>query len=518
VTDGTVTPLAGTQPLAARAAALARKVPHRLRERPFWLIQTGVLAVTALHILAELWADAVVAGVHPALHHVPVILYLAPIAYASLRYGIEGAFLTGVWAALLTLPNILVFHAQHLEWLTELVYVGVVISAGVIMAVPVERERRQRQHAEATSRRLGLLNEIATLTLTADTDRALHGSLASLVAVLDLDAACVAVAAPEDPTTLSTLARHPVGAGAEAVDACLAHLDPPRDTGRVRTVGEGILAIPFDTDLPDPGPAGRVSGLLAVRPHPGRPLSPDDHQLLVGVGNQLAIALANARLKDLERDRIHSYARLVTEAQEEERKRISRELHDEAAQNLVAIRRGLDAISAQLTSEESLIPELKQTQDLAGQTLAGVRRFSRDLRPPVLDDLGLGSALESLVQDMRRRSDLTISLTTEGPPLRLPTEIELLLFRVAQAALHNVEQHANATHASLRLRFDADRIHLAVTDDGDGFELPTDSAELARSGKLGLLGMQERAHLAGAILDITTTSGSGTCVEVVVPR
>ncbi len=516
MTEHAGTPTAGTRPLTVRAAALARNVPQRLRERPFWIIQAGVLGVTALHIVAEAWAE-VAAGVHPALHHMPVILYLAPIAYASLRYGIEGAYLTGSWAAVLTIPNIVVYHSHDLEWLTEVVYVVVVVGAGVIMAVPVERERRQRQRAEATSRRLGLLNEIATLTLTAELDRALQEALASLVSVLDLDAACVAAAVPEDPTRMSPLARFPADGDTGALDDCLRQIDPPRDTGAVRPVGEGILAIPFDTDLPEPGPAGRVSGVLAVCPHPGRSLSSDDLQLLVGVGNQLATALANARLKDLERDRIHSYARLVTAAQEEERKRISRELHDEAAQNLVAIRRGLDAVAARLSAQGRL-PEVQELQDLAGATLAGVRRFSQDLRPPVLDDLGIASALESLVDDLRHRSELTFEFSVVGEPFRPPTEIEMLLFRVAQASLHNVEHHAHATHASVRLSFEVDRLHLAVVDDGCGFELPADSAELADRGKLGLLGMQERAHLAGARLEITTAPGEGTTVEIEIPR
>lgn len=518
MTDGHAPPLAAPQPLAARAVELARNAPQRLRERPFWIIQAGVLSVTVLHVFAELWASGLVADVHPALHHVPVILYLAPIAYASLRYGIEGAFLTGLWAALLTLPNILAFHGGDLEWLTELVYVGVVIGAGVTMAVPVERERRQRRRAESTSRRLGLLNAIATLTLTAELDRALHESMARLVAVLDLGSACVATAGFDDPTTLSILARHPSGERTDVVDACLRQLDPAREAGTVRSVGEDVLAVPFDTDLPEPGPAGRVSGVLAVRLRPGRGLRPDDHHLLIGVGNQLAIALANARLKDLERDRIRSYAQLVTAAQEDERKRIARELHDETAQSLVAIRRGLDSVADRLPDERAYPTELDEVRTLAGHALAGVRRFSRDLRPPVLDDLGLPSALESLVDDLRHRNELTVELVLDGEPRRSSTEVELLLFRLAQAALHNVEQHARASRVTTRLSFEVDRIRLTVTDDGDGFEPPGDVAELAGSGKLGLLGMQERAHLAGASLVIASEPGSGTRVEVEVVR
>ena len=509
--------VAGTDALPVRVATLVRNAPQRLRERPFWVIQAGVLAVTAVHLIAELWGAGLVEGVHPALHHVPVILYLAPIAYASLRYGIEGAFLTGVWAAVLTIPNVVFFHPHDLEWLTELVYVGVVIAAGVTMAVPVERERRQRRRAEATSRRLTLLNGIATLTLTADLQHTLDQALASLVTVFDLQGACVAVADPDDPATLSPVARHAADDGdGAALDACLQRLSPRHETGQLLVVGGGVVAVPFDTDLPDPGPTGRVTGVLAVQLDPARPLGPDDRQLLVGVANQLATALANARLRDLEHDRLRSYARLVTWAQEEERKRISRELHDEAAQNLVAIRRGLDTLASHLDPGDEP-PELRQLQALTGETLTGVRRFSRDLRPPVLDDLGLVSALESLVDDTDRRTPLTVELTVHGAPDRVAAETELVLFRIGQAALHNVEHHAQATHATVELCFVAD-LRLTVTDDGRGFTPPDKLTELADAGKLGLLGMQERARLVGAQLDIASAPGQGTRVTVTVPR
>jgi two-component system, NarL family, sensor histidine kinase DegS len=388
----------------------------------------------------------------------------------------------------------------------------------VTMAVPVERERRQRRHAEATSRRLGLLNEIATLTLTADLDRTLHEALRSLAAVLDLDAACVAAVGSDAPSTLAALASHPPPSDdGVALESCLMDFDLAANSGRVHVVAGHVLVVPFDIDLPDPSPAGRVSGVLAAQPRPGRPLTPDEHRLLVAVGNQLALALANARLKELERDRVRSYARLVTWAQEEERKRISRDLHDEAAQNLVTIRRRLDTLATELHNGHAAPEELAQLQELTSRTLSGLRRFSRDLRPPVLDDLGLASALDALVDDVRRRSGLDLALAIDGTPRRLAADTELVLFRIAQAALHNVERHAHATRGTIAVTFARDRVQLAVTDDGAGFQPPDDAADLAACGKLGLLGMQERAELVGANLDIISSPGAGTHVTVDAP-
>lgn len=387
-------------------------------------------------------------------------------------------------------------------------YIGVVIAAGVIMAVPVERERRMRQRAEATSHRLALLNEIAMLTLTGDLRRTLDETLASLVGVLGLDAACVAATDPDDPARMTFLARYPSQEG--SLETCLARVDPLVDTGHVRLSGDNVLVVAFDTNLPDSSPAGRVTGLLGVQVSPALQLGPDDHRLLVGVANQLATALANDRLKTLERDRVRSYARLVTWAQEEERKRISRELHDEAAQNLVAIRRDLDALSSSAADGA----KLEELRALASRTLAGLRRFSRDLRPPVLDDLGLQSALDALVADIGQQNGPTARLTVEGVPRRLAGDRELMLFRIGQAALNNVLRHAKARSASVELAFLPDRVRLTIIDDGVGFDPPDDVAELAAGGKLGLLGMRERAELANAQLTIASAWGEGTRITV----
>ena len=507
--------------LPARLLALARNLPTRLRERPFWIVQAGVLGVTAVHILAEWQAEGMAPAVQPALHHVPVILYLLPIGYASLRYGLEGAVLTGLWSGLLTTPNLLVWHAHGFEWLTEFVYVGVVVGAGIAMAVPVERERRQRQRAEATSRRLALLNDVATLTLTSELEQTVREVHATVVAELDLEAACVVTGEPDGSPGASVVGRYPAdsaesealaGAAAQHVRAA----GPVRVGHRHGTNGSGMVAVPFDTELPAPGHVGRVHGVLAVDADAGRSLDEEDRRLLDGVSNQLAIALASARLADLERDRVRSYAHMVISAQEEERKRISRELHDEAAQNLVAIRRELDAWSA--SSDQPAGGDVERLRDITAQTLAALRRFSHDLRPPVLDDLGLASALESLVADVRARSGLAVELAVSGAPRRLEADIELALFRVAQSALHNVEHHAGARAADVVLTFQPDATEVAVTDDGGGFDPPSSLSDLIGAGKLGLLGMHERAQLVGGELEIDSELGRGTRIRMRVPQ
>jgi two-component system, NarL family, sensor histidine kinase DegS len=505
------------RPLLERTVTLLRNLPRRIHEREFWITQAGVLGVTVGHVLAELLAMRFDWEIPSALHHVPVILYLAPIGYASLRFGTEGAVLTGLWSGALTVPNLMIWHRADFEWL-EIFYVAAVIIAGVVMSVPVERERQQRRRAEATSQRLALLDDIATLTLTADLQHTLDETLRRLIDMLELDAACVAVAEPTaSGEELSVLACHPGGAvGAGSLVASLQEQQPLTARVPVALLDGDMLVVPLAADLPGSGPEGRVSGLLAARTSPTRPLTDGDRRLLVGVASHVAIAIANERLAESERNRLHSYAMSMTRAQEDERKRIARELHDEASQNVVVIRRRLERLASGLEGHPAAA-DVDQLTELARETVAGMRRFSRDLRPPTLDELGLASALEQLVSAVGERSGLAAELRVTGTARRLPIETELTVFRIGQAALHNVERHAAAASVEVGLTFEPDRVLLEVTDDGRGFEAPQNLAELPKAGKLGLIGMHERAQLVGGTLQIGSGTGAGTRVLLEVP-
>ena len=510
---------AATQSLPERLATYARRIPQRLRERDFWITQAGVLSVTALHVLMELWSGRGGSNLPVAISHIPVVLYLAPIAYATLRYGMEGAVLTGLWSGVLMLPNVFLWHREDLQWL-ETVYVALVIGVGIVMSLPVEQERLQRQRAEATIQRQVLLSDIATLTLTADLDTTLAQTLRRLSEALDLDAACVAVvghSGTDGSHHLSVLAAYPEAkSGTDTWTATLRSLwlrDPP---GSVTYNNEDVLVVPLSTNTPGSADDPDVDGRLAVKANRARPLTSDDHRLLAAVASHVAVAIANERLAEAERNRIRSYAIAVTRAQEEERKRIARELHDETSQSLVVIRRRLADLTRSLGGHPGAT-ELAELGHLAGQSLAGIRRFSHDLRPPTLDALGVSPALEQQVAHVRERGDLAAEYRVTGPPRRLPPETELALFRIGQAALHNAELHAEATEVEVELAFEPDRVRLCVTDDGCGFEVPQNLDELPAAGKLGLVGMRERAELLGGTLQLTSRAGAGTRVTVQVP-
>jgi signal transduction histidine kinase len=152
---------------------------------------------------------------------------------------------------------------------------------------------------------------------------------------------------------------------------------------------------------------------------------------------------------------------------------------------------------------------------MAKQALDSVRRFARDLRPTVLDDLGLIAAIHWLVSDMGRRLGIEARMETSGRLRRLDTEVAL--FRVVQEALHNTERHASASEVLVQVRFLPKSVLLTITDNGRGFTPPTALHSLVGEGHLGLLGMQERVQLLGGSLALSASPGQGVRIEVSVP-
>jgi len=212
------------------------------------------------------------------------------------------------------------------------------------------------------------------------------------------------------------------------------------------------------------------------------------------------------------------YLRQATRAQEEERKRISHELHDDTIQALVVLSRRLDSLAS---SDKGLSEENRRhLEELWQQTdniLKGVRRLSQDLRPAALDRLGLLPALEWLASDVAGYSGIEIKVNVIGNQRRLSEELELVLFRISQEALRNVWRHSGATNVELTVEFDKTKTRITVSDNGRGFEFPEQIGDLAKNGKLGLTGMQERTQLVGGTLTIQSEVGEGSSITVELP-
>jgi signal transduction histidine kinase len=241
-------------------------------------------------------------------------------------------------------------------------------------------------------------------------------------------------------------------------------------------------------------------------------LSDAQVELITTVAQQVRVALENARLYRERQESLQSYARQVTQAQEDERLRIARELHDETAQELVLLSRKLERLKSRVGSDQ--VPDIDELLTMTRGTIQAVRRYSRDLRPSVLDDLGLRAAIEMVVEDTGRQLPKGARLEVTGRERRLDGPLELALFRIAQEGLRNVEKHSGATMATVELDFGENEITLAVTDAGHGFSVARSMSDLIRSGKLGLVGMKERAELAGGTFELNSSPGSGTQITV----
>lgn len=224
----------------------------------------------------------------------------------------------------------------------------------------------------------------------------------------------------------------------------------------------------------------------------------------------------NAMLENLEgyRQRLREVAARALHAEEEERKRISRELHDDTAQMMAAllIRLRVARAASDPAARDAL---LEQFRSELAEALERVRRFARGLRPPALDELGLGPALESHVRGLEESVGLTIRMEVEPLDGVLNPQMELALYRIAQEALSNAVRHSGAGEVELRLRRLGDEVEVVVADRGTGFDVARAMED--DGGGLGLFGMQERAAYVGGQVHIRSSPGAGTTVRAVIP-
>jgi len=213
------------------------------------------------------------------------------------------------------------------------------------------------------------------------------------------------------------------------------------------------------------------------------------------------------------------YVQEIIRAQEDERKRIARELHDDVSPSLLLLTQRLDAMTS-CPRPKLTDPLRQQLEGLRCQTieaLESLRRIAQDLRPRILDDLGLIAALEWIADDLIRNHGIETKVEVLGKQQNLPSEVQLLLFRIAQEALNNIRKHAQASMALVTVEFTDGKIILTITDNGKGFELPKGRRDLAGTGKFGLAGMQERAQLMGGQLTLKAQPDKGTSITVEVP-
>lgn len=210
---------------------------------------------------------------------------------------------------------------------------------------------------------------------------------------------------------------------------------------------------------------------------------------------------------------LRDYIGAITTAQEEERLRLARELHDDTIQSVIALKQRVQ-LARTTVKDQTSKGTLAELETLAEQTIENLRRMTRALRPIYLEDLGLVTALEMLTRETSQNYSLVVGFEKSGAEQRLAHEVELALYRIAQEALSNVVRHSQASHADLHISFTGRETRLDVTDNGVGFIMPKSPTDFAPSGHFGLLGIRERADLIGARLEVQSASEKGTRLTV----
>jgi signal transduction histidine kinase len=454
-------------------AAWRRAIRPPVRESRFWIVQAMVVGLAAAHLATDI---ASAAGTVPA--GIPVALLLAPVSYAALRYGLSGSVATAVWASLLWLPDLLLPRDRgHIG--NDLIELTLVVAVAVFIGHHIDTERLERAHAEWA--RIEQQATEARYRQLFDTNAAPILVVGKSGAILDAN-----------PAARALVRENVVGR-------------PVHDVlgSRAGAIGDGAGSV---IAMPTP-----PNGLRYYRVNAGHvPAKPEKEPLT-------QLVLQDITEERAEGERVHRFAELLLKVQEEERRRIAQELHDEPLQLLVHLARSLERLATTAQTPATLADSLGGARHQTLEIATRLRAVVAGLRPPALEQLGLTPALRGFLADVGDTTALPTDLQVTGTEMRFPLEIELGAFRIAQEAVNNVIRHADAKKLLLTLDFGDDGLSLRVTDDGRGFDPAAIGTQLP-AGRLGLLGMRERAALAGGQLTVQSAPGQGTTVVATFAR
>lgn len=240
--------------------------------------------------------------------------------------------------------------------------------------------------------------------------------------------------------------------------------------------------------------------------------------MAVFVGQRVDRETSARRRAEEARVELKTYATHLVQAQEDERQRIARELHDETIQSLALLCRRLDSVETTGKGLPStVIKELREARKITEAVVNELRDFARDLRPAILDDLGIVPSIRRLLVDSTERSKIKGQVKLVGEERRLPRDVEVGVFRIAQEALWNVERHSRATEVVVTITFAKSEAMLSVSDNGVGFKVPSILGGFSSTGRLGLLGAQERVELLGGKLEVQSNPEKGTTIIASIP-
>jgi len=530
----------------------------------FWVVLAMFAVGVVLHYPQQLLgtaSDSLFSFLGLSRHSIERVFLLLPVTYCGLAFRITGGLASLVVALAIMLPRAILISANQPDALLE---TGGIIVMGGLVNLWFEGYRREQgrcqqallkleavrkelqaqvQAMRNSQRRLAALDEIShTVSHSLELRDILNAAVTKVREVMDLEVALVFLL-NEKTQRLELDAYQGVSpefaAGVDGLKVGEGF------NGRVAQTGEPLLVENASSDsrltrevvkkegiqaqliVPMKAQA-KVVGTFSVATRRSRRFPPEDIEMLSHIANHMGAAVQNARLYQQQRlmaeqekqmqERLRYYIKEITRAQEEERRRIAQELHDDTTQELITLLRQMDDLIA---TSEHLSPQDAARQEKlleqASKIVDGVRRSSQDLRPSLLDDLGLMPALEWLTSDVTNHLGVSVELSVQGAVRRLPPETESVLFRIIQEALRNVWKHAEASQAWVSVEFSDTKAVFTVRDNGRGFEVPERIEDLALMGKLGLTGMWERAELIGAKLSLESEPGKGTTVTAEIP-
>jgi PAS domain S-box-containing protein len=467
-----------------------------LRNPGFWLIGILFVLIGLPHYAEALghptFLNTLTNELGLTRHAFERIMFLAPIVWAGFIFSARGAFIASLLALVLMLPRALIVSNYRVDSLFE---AGSVFIIGNVLAVTFDSLRHSRE------RRLELEAAQEELQASERRYRSLFEDAHDAIWIQDMDGTIVAC-----NTANAKLTGYDKS---ELIGKNVREFLSPEALETAKGIRRKLLE-------------GQTVGETydqSIRRKDGTEAFIRLSSSLVKAGGETTgfqhIARDITAERRLQENQRH-YLGQVTRAQESERKRISRELHDDTIQSLVVLSRQLDALAT--TRTDDVPPEVRhRLEDLWHQSntiMQGVRRLSQDLRPAALDRLGLIPAIQMLAADAARFSGIPTVVTVAGTERRLGEEIELVLFRIVQEALRNVWRHSKATAATVTIEFTHYKVEITIADNGIGFDLPATPSELAKEGKLGLAGMEERARLVGATLSAQSRPGQGTTVAI----
>jgi len=466
-----------------------------IRKPGFWFILALLMLITLPHYEEALKHPAILTQLTSNFgldrHAFERILYLAPIVWGGFLFGRRGAIIISLAALACMLPRVIFISPHPVDAIFE---TSAVFILGNVLAISFNALRKEREH------RTQLEMSQQELRTSEEKYRELFESAHDAIWLHDQEGNIIAANKAAEKLTgynIEELTKMNVKSFLSNESFKVANQI------RNRLLKNEPVEQPYEQSL--------------IRKDGSEAFVQLATSLIFSSGEPVAIQHIARDVTEQKRlqENLQFYLQQVTRAQEEERKRISRELHDESIQALVITSRQLDALASNdksLPADSRLrLEELRQQVNKITQEL---RRLIQGLRPAVLDRLGLLSALKWLASDVSEYSGIETKVNIIGTERRVSEDIELVLFRITQEALRNVWRHSKATKAEITVEFKATKIRITIGDNGQGFSVPQRIGDFARNGKLGLSGMQERARLIGGSVSVQSEPGKGSTITV----